>query len=588
VSKKPSKVRQQPVKTTGDSSGYAGKTEQKTFTSIPYPVLWLTAAVLVTYFTSFSFGYTELDDTIFIKEFRAFNQDTHNLVVAFTRGLFDAVKDPYYRPLFSDAMIFNYQLSGESPMGYHVVNVLLHLLSVILLFRLFLNLGIQKLHSFLLSLVFAVHPVLSQAVAWIPGRNDTMLAVFVLSFLNYSISYTGSQKSGQLMGAVLFLLLACFTKETAVFAPPAAFILLVLYKGCPWKSRVMYMQYIAWGTCLVVWYLARSGATIQSSGIVSSHALMDFLHRLPVIIQYIGKVVLPFNLSVFPTQEDTVLYFGVAAIALLILGIILGNRQKDSIQQDSVVVPLNTSRINTRVLAAIAFFILFLMPALLVPNELNQQTFEHRLYLPAIGILLLLPETFVFKNKLAAKQQLMLIVGICVVFAVVNIRHQQNFDNPVSFWTQAVETSPNSAYANMSLAARLDKSEFKQSEALFRKAYEENPNEKYLNFYFGEMLQKKDSVLASEPFLLKEKEISDYVKCDFYLARVAMEKGNREGAIAYLERFLSRDRYNDMAHTNLMLIYLEAGQTEKAKNHAAAMKRMGMDVPAGIARQLGM
>ncbi len=523
------------------------------------------------YFSALSLGYTELDDSIFIKEFAAYNQDLSNLVTAFTRGLFDATKDPYYRPLFSDAMILNYQFGGDNIASYHVVNILLHAATVLLLYRLCGKLKINQIYSFLIALIFAVHPVLSQAVAWIPGRNDTMLAVFVLSFLLHAISYTDSEQPKNLALSGLFLLLAYFTKETAVFAAPAAFVLLVLYSGKQWNSKPLIREYIVWVGCFGVWYAARTAASIQSSGIGSVQSLTDLIHRLPVIVQYIGKVLLPFNQSVFPTQEDTVMYWGIGALMILIGAIVLRKPR------------------NIKPLASgLAIFLLFLMPALLVPSTLNGQTFEHRLYLPVIGILLLLPYTILFDNKLSPRQLTISVVAVCCLFAGLNIRHQRNFDNPISFWTQAAETSPNSAYALMMLAARLDKSKVAESEALFRKAYRINPKEKYLNFYFGEMMQSKDSVLASEPYLLAEKEISDYVRCDFYLARVAMVKNDKDAAIEYLQRFLTRDKYNGMAHNNLLLLLLEAGKTQEAKKQVSRMRQLGMSVPQNISRQLGM
>lgn len=538
---------------------------------VPYPIVLLMLAVLVVYFPSFSLGFTELDDTIFVREFREYNEDTRNLIVSFTRGLFDAVKDPYYRPLFSDAMILNYQMSGEEPGGYHAVNVLLHMASVLLFYKLMLRLNINPLHAFIAGLVFAVHPVLVQAVSWIPGRNDTMLAVFVLLFLQYAVRYAMESKVPQLLLSVLFLLCAYFTKETAVFAAPVAFALLVLYTGKKWNDKAMLLQYVVWAVCFGIWYGARAAATIQASGIGSSVAFGDLAHRLPVIIQYIGKVMLPFNQSVFPTQEDTVLWFGLVAIAGLVAIVIL-RKEGD----------------KKPVIASLLIFLLFLMPALLVPDELNRQTFEHRLYLPMMGMLLLLPQTVLLANKLEPQRLLLMWGGVCVVFAGLNYRHQRHFSDPLSFWSQAVETSPNSAYANMMLAARLGKEETARSEAMFRKAYKLNPKEKYLNFYMAEMLQKKDSVLASEPYLLAEKQVSDYYQCDFYLARVYMTKGDKQNAVACLERYITRDQYNPMAHNNLLLLYIEMMQVEKARAIVTKMRKHNMPVPPAVLTQLGV
>ena len=539
--------------------------------TVKWPLIWLALAAVLVYIVSLSFGYTELDDSIFIRDFQAYNEDLHNLLVAFKRGLFDAVKDPYYRPLFSDSMILNYQLSGLDILSYHAVNILLHMTAVLMVYKLLMRVQIKELTAFTLALVFAVHPVLSQAVAWIPGRNDTMLAVFVLGFLIYAIDYSNNGKIKDLSISAFFLLFAFFTKETAVFAPPVAFILLVLVLGKRWQDKRNLLLYAKWIGCYAVWFTARSLATTSSSGIASKQGLDETLHRLPVIIQYLGKIFFPFNLSVFPTQQDTPYYYGFFAIAVLI-----------------AIIALNKQRNLKIVLGSLGIFLLFLMPALLVPDKLNQQTFEHRLYLPMIGILLLLPQTVLFNNKLTNRQLFTFGLAICGVLAAINVYHQQSFASPRAFWTQATETSPNSAYANMMLAARLDKDEVARSEELFRKAYQLNPNEKYLNFYMGDMLQKHDSVAASEKYLLAEKKNSDYYQCDFLLARVDMERKDFSGAINYLVTYLKRDSKNTMANNNLLLLYIQTQQPDKAKTQIRQMQQIGLQVPPAVLHQLGM
>ncbi len=544
----------------------------KTAFSIPKPAMWLGLLAALIYLPSLFYGFTELDDSIFIRDFQAYNEDLHNIVTAFQRGLFDAVKDPYYRPLFSDSMIINYHLSGaENIWGYHLVNILLHVCSVVLLYKLFRRLNIKELHAFVLTLVFAVHPVLSQAVAWIPGRNDTMLAVFSLAFLIKSVDYSDSGKISSLLLSGLFLLLAFFTKETAVFLPPVALLLLLFVHDKKWNDKSNLVQYGVWLACFGIWYLARAMATTASANMASATALADAVHRLPVIVQYIGKIVLPLNLSVFPTQKDTVYFYGIAAIVLLAATVLLYKGRSTKI-----------------VLSGLGIFLLFLMPALLVPTHLNQQTFEHRLYLPLIGILLMLSQTSLLNNRLADKQLLVGASVVCGVLAAINLYHQQSFKDPRSFWGQAVETSPHSAYANMMYAARLDKEEKAKSEGLFRKAYGLNPREKYLNFYMAELLQNKDSVAASEKYLLAEKEISNYYKCDFMLARVAMERNDYAGAADNLQKYLAHDPANSKANNNLLLLYLQLNQAEKAKAQIKQMRQMNLPVPPAISQQLGM
>jgi len=536
---------------------------------LKYPMLWLTIAVAVVYCVSFGFGFTELDDSIFIKEMQGYNQDLSNLVTSFGRGVFDATKDPYYRPLFLDSMVLNYHFSGEDIMWYHVVNVLFHLCSVLLLYKLFTKLNVKAVPAFILTLIFAVHPVLSQAVAWIPGRNDTLLAIFTISFLICSVNYTVKGNPLSLLLSACCLLLAFFTKETAVFDAPVAFVLLVFVVNAKWLSKRNIIQYGIWVACFLIWFLARSRATIQASGMEAGSVLGSFVHKLPLVIQYIGKIFIPINLSVFPMQQDTVYYYGVIAIVLLTLLILLA---KDK---------------NWKVIGAgFAVFILFLLPALLVPDKLNDQTFEHRLYLPMIGMLLLLSQTVLFKNNLKDVQLTAAGVGLAAILGVVNYSHQQSFTDPKTFWDAAAETSPHSAYANMMMAARMQKGP--ESYALLRKAYSLDSNQKYLNYYYGVMLQDQDSILASEPYFLKEKKISDYVECDLDLARVAITKQDFPGAIAYLQSYLKRVPQSQIANNNLLLLYFNTKQIDNARAQVRKMQQQGMQVPKQTLQQLGM
>jgi len=537
---------------------------------VPYPLLWLALAAIIVYFPTFSFGLTDLDDSIFIRDFHAYNENLQNLITSFQRGLFDAVKDPYYRPLFLDSMILNNLVGGnvQNLTSYHVINVLFHILSVILLYKLFRKLEVKELHAFILCLLFTVHPVLSQAVAWIPGRNDTLLAIFTFSFLLYSINYSATGKIKNLALSALFLLLAYFTKETAVFAAPVAFVLLVFVLQKKWNTRLNLIQYAIWAGCFLLWFLVRASATIQTN-ITPTQIARDFIPRLPLIIQYIGKVFIPVNLSVFPIQQDTVYYYGIISVVLLALAAYLYKRR------------------NLRIIfSGIGVFLLFLLPVLFVPNNLNEQSFEHRLYLPIVGILLVLPQTILLNNKLKDKQLLACGIAVACIFSFINFRHQESFADTLSFWTEAAETSPHSAYATMMLAARED--DHQRSYQLFRKAYQLNPKEKYLNYYYGVMLQKQDSVLQSEKYLLAEKNTSDYYECDFYLARVALVKKDFNGAANYLQTYLKRDPHNEIANNNLLLLYMDTQQAAKAKEQVKQMQRLGMTVPPQILQRLGL
>lgn len=534
---------------------------------IKHPMLWLTASVILVNMWCLTLGYTELDDSIFIRDFHAYNEDLSNLFTSFHRGVFSAANDSYYRPFFLNSIIINYVFSGQNPAGYHLVNIIFHLLAVLLLFKLFKKLEVKELDAFLLTLIFAVHPVLSQAVAWIPGRNDTLLAVFTFCFLICSINYANSSKIKWLMLSFITLACALFTKETALFNAPVAFVILIYILKKNWLEKKIILQYLVWIGAVILWYGVRSTATLQTVHLDPRNILQDFVGRWPVVIQYIGKIFFPFNLNVFPILEDTVYYYGIAAILFLAL-IIFFSKGK---QLRSVI-------------GGIAIFFLFLLPALLVPRSLNEQLFEHRLYLPIIGILLVLPQTILFKNNLRDKQLLWRGIAIAIVLAGINFYRQPNFNDPLSFWSSATESSPNSAYAVMMYGERIAEQDTAKGYGLIRRAYFLDPNQKYINYYYGKMLQNIDSVQASEKYFLKEKKTSNYYECDFYLARIALEKKPPEidAASKYLKGFLAKDSLNEMGNNNLLLLYLQTKEKAKALEQIKRMQNNGLPVSSDI------
>lgn len=489
--------------------------------TIPYPVFWLALVAILLYLPSVFYGITRLDDYVFLFWFRHYNSHWSDLLTSFRRGVF-GLDDHYYRPVFLDTMLLNAHLWGGRVMGYHIVNILLHVLSVCLLYRLFVLLQVRQFHAFLLVLLFAVHPVLSQAVAWIPGRNDVLLAIFSFAFFIQTIGYSETGKLSKLLWSVLFLLLALFTKESGVFAVPAVLVILVGVLQKKWFEKRMLMQYVIWSLCCTIWLFMRSSAHLKTMHTSPLSMLNEWVHKLPLILQYLGKILLPVHLSVFPSIRDTSNYLGI--IALVILGFRL----------------LLVKDKNWRsAFCGGALFLIFVMPALLVPNYMSPQSFEHRLYLPVVGILFLLPQTILLKNRLSDVQQLVSFIFIAAILAVLNIDHQKNFANPEAFWSQAVKTSPSSAYARMMLAMQVgDKAKAHQ---LFRDAIRLNPKEQHLNYSIGITLQKEDSVLESEKYLLAEKAISNYYRCDFYLARVAVARQDYPAAIACYQRFVLSD-----------------------------------------------
>jgi len=90
----------------------------------------------------------------------------------------------FYRPLQSITFIMDAAISGTDPSSYHLTNIILHWMAVCSFLGLLLVLGVNRRFSFFIALLYAVHPLFVQAVAWIPGRGDLLLCLFrLLAFI---------------------------------------------------------------------------------------------------------------------------------------------------------------------------------------------------------------------------------------------------------------------------------------------------------------------------------------------------------------------------------------------------------------------
>ena len=151
------------------------------------PYLWIVLAGFLLYFKTLFYDLTYLDDNVWVLDYQWFLKNFSNSLQVFRRP--DIVSGLFYRPLLNLSFIISAQMSGSSPFAYHLTNILTHLLAASLFFSLLNKLNYSRELSFLFSLIFTVHPVLTQAVVWIPGRTDSLLGVFVLTsfifFLNF-------------------------------------------------------------------------------------------------------------------------------------------------------------------------------------------------------------------------------------------------------------------------------------------------------------------------------------------------------------------------------------------------------------------
>ncbi|MFZ2310978.1 MAG: glycosyltransferase family 39 protein, partial [Patescibacteria group bacterium] len=191
---------------------------------LPYLILVVFGFLL--YYQTLSFSFTYLDDNKLILDNQTILSEA-GLLKIFTSDVFlaGASNSFYYRPILSLSFLLDLKLGSTLPFFFHFTNLFLHLAAACLVFFIFKKYFFSKNTSFFLAAIFLTHPVLTQAVAWIPGRNDSLLAILILSSLALFLNFLRTDKLKYFWWHLVCFLLALFTKETAIFLP----LLLIIY-----------------------------------------------------------------------------------------------------------------------------------------------------------------------------------------------------------------------------------------------------------------------------------------------------------------------------------------------------------------------
>lgn len=377
-------------------------------------LLALLLPVVLLYFKSVFFAFSTLDEQWMILENAYLKKGWLGLQYNWTQAM--AVS--YYRPLLATSFQLDYLTGHLSPVSYHLTNVLLHLGCVLLLFRFLILNRLSREVAFLFTLLFSVHPVLVHAVAWVPGRNDSMLCLFTLASLNALLRFFQSEKRSYLVPHFIFFACALLTKESAIVLPLVFTCYQLLYKK---QESTLFLPLIAaWALVSVAWYLLRNEIVEPSSLGFSS---LFFRNFIPGLMLYMGKTLYPVQQSVLPTLSNSMILPGIISTVLLLLFVF-----KPGVRDKAL-----------GGLGLLIFFGLLIIPVWFGATRASGEFYEHRLYTSMVGLIL-----FVSQLKFnwdAATTKGILLVGV-VVFWFSTWKRENVYKTENSFIMAGADEAP--------------------------------------------------------------------------------------------------------------------------------------------------
>ena len=477
------------------------------------------------------------------------------------------------RELLISTYALNYLLGGADTFGYHLVNILLHMMCVLLVYFIIRELTEGMPSSAMLAFwgaaVFSVHTLLTGAVSYVSGRSSILCGLFyfaaILCFLK-----TSRDKRYFILTAV-FAFLAWETKQEAITLPIALAGLAFLRSDKrDWRVIAVLSAIPLVGVFLMRDQLQRLYSTVTgNAGLVNGGfeavlpAGMYFRTYLTAVVGYIlPRFAFPVSLSIDPYVRPVEHWYSVEFLFVVaVFGAIAWIFVRYGLRD--------------RLLGS-GMALLFLSPlTAYVVIPLSDIVQEHRAYIPALGAVTLF--VWVFRRVHWAVP-----VAIVVVFSFLTIGRNSVWNDELSLWKDAAEKAPTKPRAHFNLGASYQKAG-RAADAIreYRLALEIKPDIYAAYSNMSALLVDNGQFDEAEKSLLKVTSLApNYTDGFINLGVLYMREGQPEKSIVALNRAVEMNPDNFAAHLNRAEVLTQLGDFKGALEDYKTAVYLRRDLPS--------
>src|SRR5262252_3759190 len=477
-----------------------------------------------------------------------------------------------YFPLVYTTFRLEHALWGLNPSGYHWVNILLHVVNALLVWRLLVRLSVPG--AWLAAAIFSLHPVQVESVAWVTELKNVLMGCFFLLTLLSWLAFVDerTKRPWLFYGLALCLYALALSAKTTACTLPAALLLILWLKRKPvdWKRLLQLVPFILLGVgmgLLTIWWERFHQGTLgplfalspMERTLVASRAIWFYLSKLfwPSSLTFIYP-----RWTIRPTDF---LDYG-WLLALVALG---------------VVIYLIRRYVGRGVEVAAAFFVLTLSP---VSGFIMLYTFrytfvaDHYQYLASIGpIALAAAGTATLAATWKDSRRLILGSAVCVVGILAALTWYQTkiYQNLETLWRDTLAKNPAAWMAHTNLGGALAR-QGKLTEAIeqYEQALQLKPDEAEAYTNLGGVLARQGKLTEAVQNCERALQLEpDYAEACYNLAVALAAQGKLSEAIKNYERALQLKPDYAEACNNLGVALSEQGKlAEATKNYERALQ----------------
>lgn len=465
---------------------------------------------------------------------------TENMTLRTLGGLVQIWRNPFanqqYYPLTHTSFWIEYHLWGVSPLGYHLDNVLLHAIGVVLLWFILRWLSVPG--AWLAAAIFAIHPLQVESVAWITERKNTLSGVFyfaaVLSYLRYA--GIGEGRRGSYVLPLGFFVCALLSK-TATSTLPAALLIILWWK----RDRLSRRDVLDLAPLFVLAIFAGLITSLLEkyhAGAWGGAWNMSFAGKLIVagkaLAFYAGKLFWPNRMTfIYPQWRINPGDFRQYIYPLMAVAV-------------PVILWLLRRRIGHSPLVAVLFFEVTLAPALGFFNVyFMQYSFvqDHFQYLAGIGAIAL--AVSLLARIPMGRLSIVLPAAILVCLGILTWQQIPKFRDQQTLWRDTISKNP-SCWLALSHLGKI--------------AYEQGRNDVAISYYIRAI-----------------KIDSNHAELHSNLGVALFKKGRFKEAFAELYTAVRiQPDYVD-AHNNLAVAYFSQGDADQAWKEVRICRKLGYE-----------
>ena len=533
----------------------------------------------------------------------------------------------YYRPMMHVIYMFTYHVFGFKPWGFHLVNILFHSLNSVLLFLIVKMLSdlqagwqaslqagkpagqsVSSLFSpaFIAALLFATHPIHTEAVSWVAGLPDLSYSLFFLLSFYFYIKAEGQYRGYYVLSLISFFL-STLSKEPALTLP---FVLIAndyafgIKTGNITNRLVRYVPYVLIGGIYVSLRVHALNGLIPNASYENSASSNYMIDVFPLFTEYLKDLLFPINPRFwhsFHPLESIFTAKGMISLAITCAYAMLC---------------VAAWKKNRAVFLCLLFIVLPLLPAFYIKGISAKPYAERYLYLSSGGFVMLAAMLIVsLTHKIRRRGLIIAIMAISLtgLYSIQTIKRNAVWKNDLRLFSDTVSTSPDAAlprrqlggilfnmgrldeaieqyrialsldensaagHANLGLAL-MKKGLTKEAIKEYQRAVEIDPGDVNVRLELGRAYAKSGSTdKAIEHYRIILKNNPDSVETNTALGAALAAKGSFNDAVAYYEKALSIDPGYAEALYNLGAAYANLGYLDKTVGYFEAAIRSRPD-----------